>query len=155
MFPLPPHDHQWLITSSRHPQLEFLVSQYRPDGFLILTSLIDETSIDLVTPLSSPSSYSQISVHPFPLLKQAERLLGRVSRIGATLLIGNKADLVKKRRVKQGGRSTGDNVWLGGQKWLLAKKSSKGLAAQSKAKKNTRWNCLIWVQLGSDVDIHR
>jgi len=60
-------------------QLEFLVSQYRPDGFLILTSLIDETSIDL-----------------------AERLLGRVSRIGATLLIGNKADLVKKRRVKQG-----------------------------------------------------
>jgi len=60
-------------------QLEFLVSQHRPDGFLILTSLIDETSIDL-----------------------AERLLTRVSRIGATLLIGNKADLVKKRRVKQG-----------------------------------------------------
>ena len=30
-------------------------------------------------------------------------MLPRVSRMGATLLVGNKADLVKKRRVKQGG----------------------------------------------------
>ena len=31
----------------------------------------------------------------------------------------------------------------------------KGLAAERKAKKNTRWNCQFWVQLGSDVYIHR
>ena len=36
-------------------------------------------------------------------LKQAERVLTRVSSLGASLLVGNKADLVKMRRVKQGG----------------------------------------------------
>ena len=43
------YDHPWLPHHCFQPQLEFLVSQHRPDGFLILTSLIDETSIDLVT----------------------------------------------------------------------------------------------------------
>ena len=33
--------------------------------------------------------------------------------------------------------------------------SLKGSAAQNKAKKNTSFNCLFWVQLGSDVYIHR
>ena len=36
-------------------------------------------------------------------LKKAERVLTRVSSLGASLLVGNKADLVKMRRVKQGG----------------------------------------------------
>ena len=31
----------------------------------------------------------------------------------------------------------------------------QGSAAQNKAKKNTSFNCLFWVQLGSDVYIHR
>ena len=31
----------------------------------------------------------------------------------------------------------------------------KGSAAERKAKKNTRWNCQFWVQLGWDVYIHR
>ena len=30
----------------------------------------------------------------------------------------------------------------------------KGLGVNRKAKKNTRWNCPFWVQLGSDVYIH-
>ena len=30
----------------------------------------------------------------------------------------------------------------------------KGLGANRKAKKITRWNCPFWVQLGSDVYIH-
>ena len=33
-------------------------------------------------------------------------------------------------------------------------KKSKGLGANRKAKKITRWNCPFWVQLGSDVYIH-
>ena len=30
----------------------------------------------------------------------------------------------------------------------------KGLGVNRKAKKNTRWNCPFWVQLGLDVYIH-